>query len=130
MTHLEVKNLLAMINSLMGYMQENGIKNITLSYALQRNLERLVKSDEAFMKFTDKELIELEEKAKNLSEDFQEGLKLLTEEEREKRKILVAKFFEDMRGEADVELYKVNIDDIKHLEIGVEYSYLLNQLIR
>lgn len=130
MTHLEVKNLLAMINSLMGYMQENGIKNITLSYALQRNLERLVKSDEDFMKFTDKELIELEEKAKNLSEDFQEGLNLLTEEEREKRKILGAKFFEDMKGEADVELYKVNIDDIKHLEIGVEYSYLLNQLIR
>ena len=130
MTHLEVKNYLAQINSLMEYIKEENIKNITLSYALQRNLERLIKSDTDFMKCADPELLEIEEKARGLADDFKEGLSLLTAEERLRRDVLVKKFFEDMQGEADVELFRVDINDIKHLEIGIEYSYLLSKLIK
>ncbi len=130
MTHLEVKNYLAQINSLMEYVKEENIKNITLSYALQRNLERLIKSDTDFMKCADPELLEIEEKVRGLADDFKEGLSLLPEEERLRRDVLVKKFFEDMQGEADVELFKVDINDIKHLEIGIEYSYLLSKLIK
>lgn len=130
MTHLEVKNYLAQINSLMDYVKEENIKNITLSYALQRNLERLIKSDTDFMKCADPELLEIEEKVRGLADDFKEGLSLLTAEERLRRDVLVKKFFEDMQGEADVELFKVDINDIKHLEIGIEYSYLLSKLIK
>ena len=130
MTHLEVKNYLAQINSLMEYIKEENIKNITLSYALQRNLERLIKSDTDFMKCADPELLEIEEKVKGLADDFKEGLSLLPAEERLRRDVLVKKFFEDMQGEADVELFKVDLNDIKHLEIGIEYSYLLSKLIK
>lgn len=130
MTHLEVKNYLSQINSLMDYIKEENIKNITLSYALQRNLERLIKSDADFMKCADPELLEIEEKVKGLADDFKEGLSLLTAEERLRRDVLVKKFFEDMQGEADVELFKVDLNDIKHLEIGIEYSYLLSKLIK
>lgn len=130
MTHLEVKNYLSQINSLMDYIKEVNIKNITLSYALQRNLERLIKSDTDFMKCADPELLEIEEKVKGLADDFKDGLNLLTAEERLRRDVLVKKFFEDMQGEADVELFKVDLNDIKHLEIGIEYSYLLSKLIK
>ena len=130
MTHLEVKNYLSQINSLMDYVKKENIKNITLSYALQRNLERLIKSDTDFMKCADPELLEIEEKVKGLADDFKEGLSLLPAEERLRRDVLVKKFFEDMQGEADVELFKVDLNDIKHLEIGIEYSYLLSKLIK
>lgn len=130
MTHLEVKNYLSQINSLMDYVKKENIKNITLSYALQRNLERLIKSDTDFMKCADPELLEIEEKVKGLADDFKEGLSLLPAEERLRRDVLVKKFFEDMQGEADVDLFMIDLNDIKHLEIGIEYSYLLSKLIK
>jgi hypothetical protein len=130
MTHIETKQLNAELIALINYCVENKVTNFTLNYALNKNLKRITTSIEEVDKCISQELKDLEakiwEEAKKINAEvpnFEDGLGILTEEEKAKRLELYAEYTKAMQEESDVELYL--IDPLKIEEIKIEFAYLI-----
>jgi hypothetical protein len=129
MTHFETKQLNSELIALINYCVEQKITNFTLNYALNKNLKRITTSIEEVDKCISQELKDLETKiweaAKEINAEapnFEDGLVILTEEEKAKRLELYAEYTKAMQEESDVELYL--IDPLKIEEIKIEFAYL------
>lgn len=129
MTHFETKQLNSELIALINYCVEQKITNFVLNYALNKNLKRITASIEEVDKCISQELKDLEtkiwEEAKKINAEtpkFEDGLIILTKEEKVARETLMAEYNKAMQEESDVELYL--IDPLKIEEIKIEFAYL------
>jgi hypothetical protein len=127
MKHIEVKVLRENLRDLIEHLIAQGNNSFYINYALDRNLKKLDTAIAEIDSHIDLRLRELDQKAYEFNhEDFAAGLLLLTPEEQEERKILYAKFLEDMEGENDFQLFKINPDKCEDLKIDFRYMSIIS----
>ena len=124
------------LDDVLYFLKENKIKNTTLFMILFDNLDALTAASNLIDKSVNQELIEINQKViqlvneysvpegqkEILSEDFFEfGLTLLSDEDREKRRVLEEEFNREMNTlEKDVKLSVIPRELIENIEFDVD----------
>lgn len=145
MNHATVRQINERVNELAQYCVNEKIKNGHVNWAISRNLKILGKAVEEISNEASQELKDIEKKMyesgkekfeklseeerKNLTQNdvFTLGFNELTEKEKERQVELLEEFNRFLQQESNVELYKMNEDEIKECNIELQWMMFLNE---
>lgn len=145
MNHAIVRQINERVNELAQYCIREKITNGHVNWAISRNLKILQKAVEEIANGASQELKDIEtkmytigkekfdalpeEERKNLTQNdvFKLGFNELTKKEKDRQVELLEEFNRFLQQESDIELYKINENEIKECNIELQWMMFLNE---